>query len=355
METNVAGHERTAEPPVPTATNLGIREATDIGSHRVLLVNLGTTSAPEPEAVRLFLSEFLADPMVVDYPHWFWQPTLRLILRARAVKVAHNYRAIWTQSGSPLAAGTRRIAEGLTARADERFEVRFAYRYGTPSLRQELEAAARDAVACLEIVPLFPQRTMSTTGTIAALVDEFASEFDFVGAVKLTAIEPDDDGYISALVQAWQREVAASGSPEHLVVSFHGIPRRHDRREGGAYRRDCYRTFRALLAGTGWPEERSTISYQSRFGPEPWLTPATATVLKELPRAGIRRVVVVTPGFLTEGLETVEEIGMRGRDAFLRAGGERFSRLACVESNPAFIDSLARTIERRLVRSAEDV
>jgi ferrochelatase len=355
MEMNVAGDTRSVGLPVVAATSAGIERVADIGSHRVLLVNLGTTPAPEAEAVRRFLSEFLSDPMVVDYPQRFWQPVLRLILRSRAPKIAKNYQAIWTESGSPLTVGTRRIADGLAARGAGQFEVRCAYRYGTPSLQSELEAAARDAVACLEIIPLFPQWTTSTMGTIEALIDELATELDLASAVKLTAIEPDDSGYISALVEGWRREIALAGPPEHLVVSFHGIPRRVDRREGGVYRRDCRRTYQALLAGIEWPEEKSTMSYQSRFGPEPWLKPATATVLKELPRAGIRRVAVATPGFLTEGLETVEEIGMRGKATFLRAGGEQLMRLACVESNPSFIDSLARAVGGRSMRCAEDL
>ncbi len=327
----------------------GVAVETTARTHRVLLVNLGTTQAPESQAVHQFLSEFLADPMVVDYPRWFWRPLLRLILRSRAAKVAEQYRSIWTEHGSPLAVGTRSIADQLRQSMEGHCEVRYAYRYGTPSLRNELEAAAHDGVAQLEIIPLFPHRTGSTTGTIEALVDAVSNELDIAGRVKLSSIEPDDSGYVLALADAWKRAVAAGGIPQHLVVSFHGIPRRYDRKEGGAYQRDCHKTYQALLARIGWPEENSTISFQSRFGPEPWLSPATAVVLEQLPTAGIRSVAVAMPGFLTEGLETIEEIGIRGRATFMRAGGQKFMTIDCVQSHPAFIGSLVEAIEGRRV------
>lgn len=298
----------------------------------VLLVNLGTTTAPEPEAVRRFLAEFLSDPMVVDYPRWLWQPILARILRSRPHRVAEQYRSIWHPDGSPLETGTRRIASALAAALEEGFEVSVAYRYGEPSL-----AGALGTEGGL-VVPLFPQRTGSTTGTIEALVGDRAE-------VRLLA--PDDSGYIEAQADLFQRAVGES-PPEHFLVSFHGIPVRYDRAESGVYRRDCERTFGALLKRLGWPASKATLSYQSRFGPEPWIGPRTAKVLARLGRRR-RAVAVSTPGFLTEGLETAEEIGIRGKKTFLEEGGERFVRVPCVEDHPALIASLAR-----LVREASE-
>lgn len=294
----------------------------------VVLVNLGTTRAPEPGAVRDFLAEFLSDRMVVDYPAWLWRPILNRILATRPIKVAEQYRAIWTDDGSPLHVGSRRIADALRGVLGR--EVRLAFRYGEPSLATALEDHPI-------VVPLFPQRTGSTTGTIQRLVGEKA---------PLRHVPPAADGYIEAQADLWRKTVRASGeTPEHVVVSFHGIPARYDRAEGGMYRRDCEATFEALLDRVGWPASRATLAFQSRFGPEPWIGPATAKVLVKLARFGVRSVAVTTPGFATEGLETVEEIGIRGKRTFLEAGGERFLRIPCVEAHPAFVRTLAEVVE----------
>jgi ferrochelatase len=295
-------------------------------SRSVVVVNLGTTRAPEPAAVRAFLEEFLSDPMVVDYPRWLWRPILNRILRSRPDKVAEQYRAIWTEEGSPLVSGTRRIADAL--RAASGLEARAAYRYGEPSLGREIETPGR------LVIPLFPQRTGSTTGTIERLVATKAC---------VAFIPPDDPGYVEAQADRFRGAVGGD-SPEHLLVSFHGIPSRYDRAEGGRYRRDCETTFRALLRRLDWPESRATLAFQSRFGPEPWIRPATATTLQELARSGVRSVAVATPGFLTEGLETLEEIGIRGRETFSSAGGDRFVLVPAVCDHPAFIESLASMV-----------
>lgn len=298
-----------------------------VSAVRVLLVNLGTTAAPTEEAVRTFLQEFLSDPMVVDYPRWLWRPILDKILRTRPARVAEQYRAIWSDEGSPLETGTRRICDGLAKKLQS--EVRFVYRYGNPSLREALEFSGE-----LRIVPLFPQRTGATTGTIEALV------LDAGVTNPIRQIAPDAPGYIEALADGFLRAASAS-APEHLVVSFHGIPLRYDRREGRRYRRDCETTHRALLSQLGWDDARATLSYQSRFGPEPWVGPNSAAVLRSLPQYGVKNVAVMTPGFVTDGLETLEEIGIRGKKIFEEAGGERFLLVPCVENHPAFVDALA--------------
>ena len=297
---------------------------------RVLLVNLGTTAAPTEEAVRAFLEEFLSDPMVVDYPRWLWRPILTQILRTRPARVAEQYRAIWTNEGSPLESGTKRICDGLAEKLES--EVRFVYRYGSPSLREALAFSGE-----LRIVPLFPQRTGATTGTIEGLVRD-AGVMD-----PIRRIAPDDPGYIEALADGFLRAASAS-APDHLVVSFHGIPVRYDRKEGRRYRRDCETTHRALLSRLGWDGARATLSYQSRFGPEPWVGPNTAAVLAELPRSGAKSLAVMTPGFVTDGLETLEEIGIRGKQVFEQAGGECFVLVPCVENHPAFVDALAELV-----------
>jgi ferrochelatase len=307
----------------------------------LVLVNLGTPTAPTPEAVREFLDEFLSDPAVVDYPAWFWQPFLRrVILPKRPIAVAHAYQAIWSPEGSPLRAATDRIARAARESSGE-LEIHTAYRYGEPSLHSVMREIAPRDPARVVVVPLFPQRTDPTTGTAFTKAREAAAAAGIANRLVERVMAPDDPGYVEAMAARW-REATAAGEPDHLVVSFHGIPKRFNRKERSLYTRDCEATTRALLAAIRWPAERATLAYQSKFGPEPWLTPATATVLEELPKRGVKSVAVITPGFVTEGLETIEEIGMRGAESFRGNGGERFIRIGAVEEHPAFVRAIVR-------------
>lgn len=307
----------------------------------LLLVNLGTPDAPTPESVRRFLDEFLSDPDVIDFPKWFWQPILQgIILRTRPKKVAHAYESIWTPEGSPLRASTERIVAELHAQAQGRFTVSAAYRYGEPSIASEKQRLKDAGVEKFIVVPLFPQRTSSTTGTAFRRAFESAVSLNLGIPVIDRVIPAADPGYIEAQAERFF-EAIGNEPPEHVVISYHGIPERYDRNERRSYSSDCCHTTTALLEAINWPVEKSTLAFQSKFGPEKWLTPATDSVLENLPKRGIRSVAVITPGFVTDGLETIEEIGDRGRESFMEAGGERFVRVAAVDTHPAFIRSLA--------------
>ncbi len=308
----------------------------------LLLINLGTPTAPEPAAVREFLLEFLSDPEVVDLPGVLWRPFLkRVVLRRRPARVAALYRSIWAEGGSPLRVETDRMVSGLRAIAGDRFTVSAAYRYGQPSIDAELARLAREGDGPIVAVPLFPQRTGSTTGTAFARAFDVARSLGIQSRLLARCIAADDAGYIAALADRWERALASAAEPpEHLVISFHGIPVRYDRREQRQYSRDCEATMRALLSRIGWPASRTTLAYQSKFGLEQWLTPATADVLSTLPARGVRRVAIITPGFLTEGLETLEEIGIQGKESFLHAGGASYVRIGAVEAHPAMLDAL---------------
>jgi ferrochelatase len=310
----------------------------------LLLVNLGTPDAPTAESVRRFLDEFLSDPDVIDFPKWVWQPILQgIILRTRPRKVAEAYESIWTPDGSPLRAATERIVARLRAESQGQFTVSAAYRYGEPSILSEKTRLKAIGVEKIVVVPLFPQRTSSTTGTA------FRCAFESATAVKLgvpvidRVIPATDPGYIRAQAERFFEAIATEPLlPQHVVVSYHGIPERYDRNERRSYSSDCCHTTSALLEAIQWPVEHSTLTFQSKFGPEKWLTPATDAVLESLPGRGITRVAVITPGFVTDGLETIEEIGDRGRETFMEAGGERFVRVPAVDTHPAFIRSLAQ-------------
>jgi ferrochelatase len=313
----------------------------DLARPHLLLVNLGTPEAPTPEAVRAFLSEFLSDPAVVDLPRWLWRPILnRMVLRSRPRRVAEMYESIWTTDGSPLRAATDRMVRAARAAAGGECTVSAAYRYGEPSLDTELRRLAHEHDGPVVIVPLFPQRTDATTGTAFQRAREAAARAGITARYREALVAPADAGYIAALADRCRDTFGENGPPDHLVVSFHGIPVRYDRRERGLYTRDCEDTARALLGALEWPATRATLAYQSKFGPEPWLTPGTAAVIDSLGRRGVKRVAVVTPGFLTHGLETLEEIAMRGRESFLHAGGAELRLVGTVEDHPAMIASL---------------
>jgi len=310
----------------------------------LLLVNLGTPDAPTAESVRRFLDEFLSDPDVIDFPRWFWQPILQgIILRTRPRKVAEAYASIWTPEGSPLRASTERIVARLRADSNDRFTVSAAYRYGEPSIGSEKARLKVEGVQRVIVVPLFPQRTSSTTGTAFRRSFEAASQMDLDFPVINRVIPATDPGYIQAQADRFFEAIADEPAPpDHIVISYHGIPKRYDRNERRSYSSDCCHTTTALLEAIKWPVERSTLTFQSKFGPEKWLTPATDAVLEELPKKGVKSVAVITPGFVTDGLETIEEIGDRGRESFMHAGGERFIRVSAVDEHPAFLQSLAR-------------
>lgn len=312
----------------------------------LVLVNLGTPQEPSPASVREFLDEFLSDPAVVDLPRWLWFPILHgMVLRKRPARVAELYQSIWSAGGSPLRVATEQIVAGVRERASGRFGVSAAYRYGEPSLDTVMHALAGEGARPVIVVPLFPHRTDATTGTAFRRARDAAERAGIADRLVEQLIHPADPRYVEAMAAQWRRAVAeADHEIDHLVVSFHGIPVRYDRREGGVYVRDCETTTRALLEAIGWPSDRATLAFQSKFGPEPWLKPATANVLEELPRRGVRRVAVITPGFLTEGLETIEEIGIRGRESFIEAGGTHFLRVGSVEAEPAFLDTLAALV-----------
>lgn len=321
----------------------------DTARPHLLLVNLGTPDAPTSGAVRAFLSEFLSDPAVVDLPRWLWRPILELfVLRSRPRRVAAMYKSVWSEQGSPLRVATERMANAARAAAAGSCTVSCAYRYGEPSLDTEMRRLAREHDGPVVVVPLFPQRTDATTGTAFKRAREAAARAGVANRYNEALVAPADAGYVAALADRCRAAFnQGDWRPEHLVISFHGIPVRYDRREHGQYTRDCEDTARALLDALPWPESQATLAYQSKFGPEPWLAPATAPVIEALGRRGLRRVAVVTPGFLTHGLETLEEIAIRARETFVEAGGGELCLVGTVEDHPAMIGSLVRLATAR--------
>lgn len=294
----------------------------------LIMANLGTPAAPTKQAVRAFLAEFLSDPLVVEKPRWLWLPILHgIVLRVRPAKVAQAYAEIWSPAGSPLAAGTAALAQAVAAHRPT-VRVTHCYRYGSPNLAERLAETMRafpDSDHPIRVVPLFPQRTASSSGTLVELTARLARKTGLGARLSIAELAPTDPDYIAAVAAGVR---ATRPDLPHLLVSFHGIPEYVNAKEGARYTADCRATFDALLAALDLPPERATLAFQSRFGRDPWIGPATDAELSALPARGIEEVVVATPGFLTAGLETIEELGLRGRADFMAAGGKRFDLAA---------------------------
>ena len=294
----------------------------------ILIVNLGTPAAPTAEAVRRYLAEFLADPRVVELPRFLWLPVLHgIVLRSRPAKSAAKYASVWMPEGSPLAVYSARQARLLSEAAQ--LPVEHAMRYGEPSIAGAL--AKLRGCDPITAVALYPQYSRSTTESVR---DVLPSGVRFVESFH------DDPGYIDALAAGLRRFWRDNGRGEKLVMSFHGLPRRAVLR-GDPYEKQCRETAALLAARLGIEEGHYLVTFQSRFGAAKWLQPYTEPTLVALARDGVRRVDVVCPGFVSDCLETLEEIGIAARHAFLAAGGASLGLAPCLNDSPEWISALA--------------
>jgi ferrochelatase len=307
----------------------------------VLLINLGTPDSPEAPAVRRYLAEFLSDRRVVEIPPIAWKPILHgIILRTRPAKSAHAYKQVWTEEGSPLAAITRRQAEALGRHWGERVVVDWAMRYGNPGIRPAVEKLRAAGCERILAAPLYPQYCAATTATANDTVFATLAQMRWQPALRTLPPYHDEPAYIGALQASLERQLAALDfTPERLLLSFHGMPER-TLFKGDPYHCHCRKTARLL-------GERLSIAvdtaFQSRFGRDKWLEPATEDVLARLPGAGVKKIAIAAPGFSADCIETIEELGIRGRETFLAAGGTHFARLDCLNDSDegmAMLDAL---------------
>ncbi len=323
----------------------------DPGPIGVLLINLGTPDEPTAGAIRRYLGEFLSDPRVIEIPPWLWQPILRaFILTRRPRALAPRYKEIWLDRGSPLLVWSQAQAQGVQdnlAAQGVPARVELGMRYGNPSIADAL--ARLRAAGCQRILtlPMYPQYAASTTATAVNSVALYAAKLRDQPELRFVKRYHDDPGYIDALAEQLRRYWAANGKPERLLLSFHGLPRRTVE-QGDPYYRDCMETAALLKRRLGEDADRVHVSFQSRFGAEKWLEPYTEPTLRQWARQGISQVDVMCPGFLADCLETLEEIQMQCRDAFLSEGGRQFRYLPCLNDDPEWAASLAGIARRHL-------
>jgi ferrochelatase len=301
----------------------------------VLLVNLGSPSAPTAEAVRTYLAQFLSDPLVVDWPRWIWKPVLHgIILRTRPARVAQNYARVWTDEGPPLVAITAAQADRVADELGPGVSLRWAMRYGAPAVGPALEALAAEGHDRLVVMPLFPQPTDATTLSVHREVDAALARTDWRPEVVRLDDLSVDPRYIEALAASVE-EADAGYDCDRLIISYHGLPVRR----AASYAAACEATTRALCARLGWAPGRIEHCYQSRFGPERWLRPATDERARALAPSA-RRLLVLCPGFTADCLETLDEIGIELAQQFVAAGGEELRLVPGLNLRPDWIEAM---------------
>jgi ferrochelatase len=312
----------------------------------VLLVNLGTPDAPTTSAVKRYLKQFLSDRRVVEIPPLLWQPILRgIILNTRPQKSAKAYAKVWTEKGSPLAFFTAGQAEALQARMEGIADVRYAMRYGNPSVADQL--AAMKAAGCnrILIAPLYPQYSGATTGTVLDEAYATLTAMRWHPAIRTLPAYHDDARYIGALKSSIEASLAKLDFvPDALVISFHGMPER-TLHLGDPYHCHCQKTARLLSEAMG---RALVVSFQSRFGRAKWLEPATDDTLMKLAREGTKKVAIFAPGFSVDCLETLEELAMQGHEQFEEAGGTHYAYLPCLNDSDIGMDMLEKIIGQEL-------
>ena len=317
----------------------------------VLYCNLGTPDAPTPVAVRRYLAEFLSDQRVVEIPRLLWLLILHgIILRFRPAKSAAKYASIWTPEGSPLKLWTEKQAAllqtALQAQGDH-VMVRWAMRYGSGSIASQLDALKTEGVTRVLVLPAYPQYSATTTASVFDAVYQWAARTRSIVELRFVNHYHDHAQYIAALQARVQAHWAEHGRPEVLVMSFHGVPAR-TLALGDPYHCECFKTARLLAQALGLDKTQYKVTFQSRLGRAKWLEPYTEPTLIAMAQSGTKRVDVVCPGFTSDCLETLEEINMEARHAFLGAGGSDFHYIECLNDSAPGIEALAAVARQHM-------
>lgn len=317
----------------------------------VLLVNLGTPSAPTAKAVKAFLAQFLHDYRVVDLTRYLWCPILHgVILPFRSPKVAKLYQSVWWEEGSPLMVVSRRQQAALSSalqQANLDMPVALGMSYGEPSIPsawQELKAAGVEKVI---ILPLYPQYSVSTTASVFDSWGRVMKKERLIPHFRFIRDYHNHPRYIQALAASVREHWQQVGKSQLLLLSYHGIPKRFQD-EGDPYGHQCHRTSELLAAELGLAEEEWRTTFQSRFGREEWLQPYTDDTMQALPKEGIKNISVICPAFAADCLETLEEITEENKEYFMAAGGESYHYIPALNDNEAHIQMMVDLVRQAL-------
>ncbi len=317
----------------------------------VLIVNLGTPEAPTAPALRRYLGQFLSDPRVVEIPAIVWKVILHgIILRVRPAKSAAKYASIWTPEGSPLRVWTDKLGtllQGYLGERGHRLIVKTAMRYGQPSVASQFDALKAEGARRVLVVPLYPQYSGATSASVMDEVFAWGRRTRHVPELRFISRFADDPGYIGALADSVKAHWQIEGRGDKLVMSFHGMPER-TLHLGDPYHCECHLTARLLAERLGLRKDDYVVSFQSRFGRAKWLQPYTEPTLRQLAQQGVGRVDVICPAFVGDCIETLEEIAMEAKDAFLASGGKQFSYIPCLNDRPAWLRAFTALCEQHL-------
>jgi len=325
----------------------------------VLIANLGTPDAPDRKSVRRYLKQFLSDPRVVEFPRPLWWLILNgLILNIRPSRSAGAYRKVWTESGSPLmdisvkqVAGIRSILrEGF----GDRVQVEVGMRYGNPSIASALAKLSTSAIRELVVLPLYPQYSGSTVGSVFDEMADRLKQWRWVPGIRFINAYHDHPGYIEALANSVLRFWREQKRADHLVMSFHGVPKQY-LLNGDPYYCQCHKTARLLARQLALSDAQWSLVFQSRMGRQEWLQPYCDEELKKFPARNIRDIEIICPGFSADCLETLEEINMQYRRLFLESGGQRFNYIPCLNDGREHLEFLAGLIQEQVHSRDDDV
>jgi len=335
----------------------------------VLLINLGSPDSTSVRDVRKYLGEFLMDKRVLDAPYLIrWCIVNLAILPSRPQQSAEAYKKIWTTEGSPLVVTSKNVQRDLQQRMGDKVPVALAMRYQSPSIEQAIQTLQSQGVRDLLVIPLFPHYAMSSFETAYVRAEEVAAKNAPEMKLKIVGPYYNDPGYIAALVASASNFLKTDY--DHLLFSFHGLPERHlriadttgahclkspnccetpSRAHNTCYRAQCFATVRAFVAAARVPEGKYSTAFQSRLGRDPWLKPYTDFEIERLAKSGVKKMLVICPAFVSDCLETLEEIAMRGREIFIEAGGVELNLIPCLNEDLAWLEALEKLVRRNLV------
>lgn len=310
----------------------------------ILLVNLGTPDAPTASAVKRYLAEFLSDTRVIDLPRIIWKPILHgAILPLRSSKVAKLYQSIWQEEGSPLLVYSLRQKEKL-AQCFPDIPVELGMSYGSPSVKSAIDNLMSQNVTDLVVLPLYPQYSCTTTAAVYDAVTKVFQGMRTIPSLQFIRSYATHPAYIQALVSSIESSFSEHGEPDRLVLSFHGIPQRYCD-TGDIYQQECEKTAQLLREALNFPSENVLLTYQSRFGREPWLMPYMDKTMQQLPAKGVSSVQVICPGFSVDCLETLEEISEQNKEFFINNGGVNYHYIPALNDSHNSIDMLKLIIK----------
>jgi len=318
----------------------------------VVLVNLGTPEAPTKAALRTYLKQFLWDPRVIEIPRPVWWLILNgFILNTRPVKSAAKYAQIWMKEGSPLKVHSEKQTKllrgylGTTGSGD--IVVEYAMRYGNPSIASVLDKLKRENCTRILVVPCYPQYAASSSASVVDDVTAWLQKTRNLPEIRYLRSFPDNPGYIAALAASINAYWMTNGRPDKLVMSFHGLPQ-FSLERGDPYHCECHKTARLLAEALGLQPDQYMLTFQSRFGAAEWLKPYTQATLEDLGKQGVKRIDVVCPGFVSDCLETLEEIAMECKAAYLQSGGKEFHYIPCLNERDDWIAALAKLVRTHM-------